>query len=85
MQLSAPARISDLSVRSPSSNFSAPMMIDFPDPVSPVTDDEPADNTPVEIFGIKGARFWMRSEESMAGNGDYAQRKRNLEIRKSGI
>src|SRR6478752_4056460 len=37
VQRLAPVRISDLSARSPSKSCSAPMMIDFPAPVSPVT------------------------------------------------
>src|SRR6478752_9973531 len=42
VQRSAPVRISDLSARSPSKSCSAPIMIDFPSPVSPVTATNPA-------------------------------------------
>src|SRR5215471_17280691 len=41
VQRSAPVRISDLSARSPSKSCSAPMMIDFPAPVSPVIATNP--------------------------------------------
>src|SRR5580765_382677 len=44
VQRSAPVRISDLSARSPSKSCSAPMMIDFPAPVSPVTATNPGPN-----------------------------------------
>ena len=47
---SAPVRMSDLSARSPSKSCSAPMMIDLPAPVSPVTAVKPGAHLPLEFL-----------------------------------
>ncbi len=61
---SAPVRMSDLSARSPRSNLSAPIMIDLPAPVSPVTAVKPGCR-----FHSKSstrARFLIRSKLNTA-------------------
>src|SRR5262249_2950990 len=65
MHRSAPVRISDLSARSPSKSCSAPMMIDFPAPVSPVT---AMNSAPIcHSSSSTSARFLIRSRVRMAG------------------
>src|SRR5438094_7608753 len=59
VQRSAPVRIRDLSARSPSKSCSAPMMIDFPAPVSPVTATNPG---PIcHSSSSTSARFLIRN------------------------
>src|SRR5438094_8587850 len=59
VQRSAPVRIRDLSARSPSKSCSAPMMIDFPAPVSPVTATNPG---PIcNSSSSTNARFLIRN------------------------
>src|SRR5512132_116435 len=59
VQRSAPVRISDLSARSPSKSCSAPIMIDFPAPVSPVTATNPG---PIcHSSSSTSARFLIRN------------------------
>src|SRR6476659_6674111 len=59
VQRSAPVRISDLSARSPSKSCSAPMMIDFPAPVSPVTATNPG--SICHSSSSTSARFLIRN------------------------
>src|SRR5213595_1894914 len=59
VQRSAPVRISDLSARSPSKSCSAPIMIDFPAPVSPVTATNPGPNC--HSSSSTSARFLIRN------------------------
>src|SRR6266550_8883191 len=59
VQRSAPVRMSDLSARSPSKSCSAPMMIDFPAPVSPVTAIKP--DRICHSSASTSARFFIRS------------------------
>ena len=63
-QESAPLRIRLRSARSPSTRLSAPIMIDFPAPVSPVTALNPGRNSSVR--SETSARFLMRNVTSMA-------------------
>src|SRR5947207_2894423 len=65
VQRSAPVRMSDLSARSPSKSCSAPMMIDFPAPVSPVTAIKP--DRICHSSASTSARFFIRSRVRMAG------------------
>src|SRR5262245_52888244 len=59
VQRSAPVRISDLSARSPSKSCSAPIMIDFPAPVSPVIATNPG---PIcHSSSSTSARFLIRN------------------------
>src|SRR5262245_19904753 len=59
VQRSAPVRISDLSARSPSKSCRAPMMIDFPTPVSPVIATNPG---PIcHSSSSTSARFLIRN------------------------
>src|SRR5262249_6695474 len=59
VQRSAPVRISDLSARSPNKRCSAPMMIDFPAPLSPVTATNPG---PIcHSSSSTSARFLIRN------------------------
>src|SRR6266446_7313127 len=65
VQRSAPVRMSDLSARSPSKSCSAPMMIVFPAPVSPVTAIKPG---PICHWSSStSARFFIRNRVRMAG------------------
>src|SRR5262249_26525521 len=65
VQRSAPVRISDLSARSPSKSCSAPIMIDFPAPVSPVTAINPG---PVcHSSSSTSARFLIRNRVRTVG------------------
>src|SRR5882724_9488699 len=59
VQRSAPVRIRDLSARSPSKSCSAPMMIDFPAPVSPVTATNPGPSC--HSSSSTSARFLIRN------------------------
>src|SRR5438132_10164311 len=59
VQSSAPVRISDLSARSPNKSCSAPMMIDFPAPVSPVTATNPG--SICHSSSSTSARFLIRN------------------------
>src|SRR5215471_2505127 len=59
VQSSAPVRISDLSARSPNKSCSAPIMIDFPAPVSPVIATNPG---PIcHSSSSTSARFLIRN------------------------
>src|SRR5204862_6482461 len=65
VQRSAPVRINDLSARSPSKSCSAPMTIDFPAPVSPVTATNPG---PIcHSSSSTSARFLIRSRLRTTG------------------
>src|SRR5262245_17245172 len=64
VQRSAPVRISDLSARSPSNSCSAPMIIDFPAPVSPVIATNPG---PIcHSSASTSARFLIRNSVRIA-------------------
>ena len=63
VQLSAPERMSDLSARSPSTSLSAPTMMLFPEPVSPVTAMKPGPSS--HSSSSTRARLRIRSETSM--------------------
>ena len=56
--------MSALSARSPRMSFSAPTMIDLPEPVSPVTAVKPGASD--QVSSSTSARLRMRSEESVA-------------------
>src|SRR5262245_51968749 len=65
VQRSAPVRISDLSARSPSKSCSAPIIIDFPAPVSPVTATNPG---PIcHASSSTSARFLIRNSVRNTG------------------
>src|SRR5881392_2415932 len=64
VQRSVPVRMSDLSARSPSKSCSAPMMIDFPAPVSPVTAVNPC--AKCHSSSSTRARFVIRNNVRMA-------------------
>ena len=67
VQRSAPVRMSDLSARSPSKSCSAPMMIDLPAPVSPVT---AMNFGPIcHSSSSTSARFLIRSRVRTVGIG----------------
>src|SRR6266496_1919970 len=68
VQRSAPVRMSDLSARSPSKSCNAPMMIDFPAPVSPVTAIKPG--VICHSSSSTSARFLIRNKFSTAGIGE---------------
>src|SRR5947199_3902306 len=57
--------MSDLSARSPSTSLSAPRIIDFPVPVSPVTTLKPGTNS--QSSDSTNARFRIRKDRSVAG------------------
>src|SRR5205823_10951073 len=59
VQRSAPVRIRDLSARSPSKSCRAPIMIDFPAPVSPVIATNPGSNC--HSSSSTSARFLIRN------------------------
>ena len=65
VQASSPARMSDLSARSPMSSFKAPTMIDLPEPVSPVTAVKPGPGD--QLRSSTRARLRMRTVESRRG------------------